>query len=294
MSKLKINLKNALLVMTLLSMLVFTGVVVVAPKITTPPEVIPPEVIPTEVTPTEVTHAVQGVEKNVYSDLIVFLEDDMNLDNARLVLKAVKEAEVGELVRFDVSDSWAETYKWILVPKSVDFEVYDSGQRAVFSARKAGEYMFIVACAYEGTVDVIMHTVRVGNPAPKPGDYPAVPEPEVDAALSEWLPYWCSLTVRTEAETRKLADSFEGVAATISAGVYTTPEEIIKATSEANQQALGDSLVSWKMVLLSLQDEFKARATAGTLASPKQHADMWREVAAGLRAYADLFDTLND
>jgi hypothetical protein len=107
-----------------------------------------------------------------------------------------------------------------------------------------------------------------------------------------WLPYWCSLTVRAESETRKLADSFDAVAAAISSRVYTTPEEIIKATGEANRQALGDSLEAWKPVLLSLQNEFKARANAGTLASPEQHAEMWREVATGLRAYADLFETL--
>lgn len=238
------------------------------------------------------TPTVQHIEKDVYSGLTIFSNDEENLDAAKVVINAPIEAEIGELVRFDVSASWAESFKWVLVPKSCDFEVYDDGQRAVFSARKAGEYMFIVACAYEGTVDVVTHTIRVGNPVPKPGDYPVVAKPEADAPFSAWLPYWCSLTVRTETETRKLADSFDGIAAKISAGVYTTPEEIIKATGEANRQALGDSLEAWKMVLLSLQNEFKSRADAGTLASPEQHADMWREVAAGLRAYADLFETL--
>jgi hypothetical protein len=235
---------------------------------------------------------VQNVEEGVHTDYVIFSEDVENLDTARISIQAPAEAEIGELVRLDVSDSCAESYKWILVPKSVDFEVYDNGQRAVFSARKAGEYMFIVACAYEGTVDVAIHVIRVGNPTPKPGDYPSVTKPEAKAAITEWLPYWCSLTVRTEAETRKLAGCFDGIAATISAGVYTTPEEIIKATREATREALGDSLESWKPVLLSLQDEFKARANAGTLASPEQHADLWRKVAAGLRVYADLFETL--
>ena len=235
---------------------------------------------------------VQHTERNVYNGLTIFSDDGENLDAAKLIINAPIEAEIGELVRFDVSASCAKSFKWVLVPKSGDFEVYDGGKRAVFSARKRGEYLFIVACAYENTVDIVTHTIRVGNPIPKPGDYPVVSKPEADAPFSRWLPYWCSLTVRTEAETRKLADSFDGVAANIAAGVYTTPEEIIKATGEANRQALGDSLESWKMVLLSLQNEFKARADAGTLASPEQHADMWREVAAGLRAYADLFETL--
>jgi hypothetical protein len=276
MGNLKITLKNALLGTALLAMLALTGVCVV-PKIAGL---------------TASVSTVQHVERNVYNGLTIFSDDEENLDTAKIVLKAPIEAEIGELVRFDVSASWAKSFKWVLVPESGDFEVYDGGKRAVFSGRKSGEYMFIVACAYENTVDVIIHTVRVGTPIPKPGDYPVVAEPEADALFSEWLPYWCSLTVRTEAETRKLADGFDSVAAKISAGVYTTPEEIIKATGEANRLALGDSLEAWKMVLLSLQNEFKARADAGTLASPEQHADMWREVAAGLRAYADLFETL--
>lgn len=238
------------------------------------------------------TTTTQSATGSVYNGLTIFSEDEENLDVAKIVIKAPIEAEIGELIRFDVSSSWAESFKWILVPLSGDFEVYNDGRCAVFSARKTGEYMFIVACAFEGTVDVTTHTVRVGNPTPRPGDYPVVPEPAVAAPLSDWLSYWCSLTVRVESEARELADSFDGIAAAISAGVYTTPEEIIKATGEANRQALGDSLTAWKPVLLSLQNEFKTRAIAGTLASPEQHANVWREVANGLRAYADLFETL--
>jgi hypothetical protein len=218
--------------------------------------------------------------------------EESQLDGAKLVVKATIKAALGELVRFDVSESSAESFKWILVPGSGDFEVYDNGRRAVFSAREAGEYMFIVACAYEGTIDVVTHTVLVGDPPPKPGDYPRANQPSAGAAFSAWVSYWCSLTIRSEEEARKLADSFDGIAATISAGVNTTPAEIIKATGEANRQALGDSLESWKPVLLSLQNEFKIRANAGTLVSAEQHTATWREVAIGLRNYADLFETL--
>lgn len=237
----------------------------------------------------------QTVSRDIYSGLTVFAADNEEAkpqeEVAKIVIRAPEVAEIGELVRFDVSASKAESFKWLLVPETADFEVYNNGKRANFSARKTGEYMFIVSCAYKGTVDVVTHTVTVGTPVPKPGDYPIVEKPDAGAAIVEWVPYWCSLTVRPEEETRKLAESFEGIAATIAAGVNTTPEAIIKATSEANQRALGDSIEAWKPVLLSLQNEFKNRANAGTLVSPKQHGEMWREVATGLRAYADLFET---
>jgi len=227
---------------------------------------------------------------------VVYTDDDgcdPQVDGAKIVIHAPETAKVGELVRFDVSASKANSFKWILVPESVDFEVYSEGRRAVFSAREEGEYMFIVACAYEGTVDVKTHTVIVGKPGPDPSDYPKVPRPDSEAGVVEWIPYWCSLTLRPRDEVVRLAESFEGVAATIAAGVHTTPDEIIKATGEANRQALEDSVEEWKPFLLSLQNEFKKQANAGTLVSPEQHAEMWREVAAGLRAYADLFETLS-
>jgi hypothetical protein len=87
---------------------------------------------------------------------------------AKVVLVAPSKARVGELVRFDVSESIADSFQWIMVPDSVDFETYDSGRKAVFSARSDGDYRFIVACAKDGTVDVVTHVVRVSGPPAQP------------------------------------------------------------------------------------------------------------------------------
>lgn len=239
-------------------------------------------------------------EPNLYGSLTVLRDDeeddvvDPNADVAKIVVNAQELGDVGELIRFDVSESTAESFKWLLVPESVDFEVYDEGKRAVFSAREPGEYMFVVACAYKGTVDVTTHVVTIEGPEPQPepepdDEYPVVPEPAAGASLVEWVPYWCSQAKRPKDETIRLAASFESVAATISAGVNTTPQEIIQATGKANRQALGESLQEWMPVLQNLQAEFKTRADAGTLVTAEQHAETWREVAESLRAYATLF-----
>ena len=73
-------------------------------------------------------------------------------ETAKVVIHAQEMAEIGELVRFDLTSSVARSFMWLMVPEEIDFEIYDNGQRAVFSARKPGDYMFIVACAYEDTV----------------------------------------------------------------------------------------------------------------------------------------------
>jgi len=240
----------------------------------------------------------ETVPTDIY-DLLTVLRDgeevDLAVDVAQVVVNAQELGEVGELIRFDVSESNAESFKWLLVPESVDFEVYDNGKRAVFSARKPGEYMFIVACAYKGTVDVTTHVVTIIglDPQPDPNDpddeHPVVPQPAEGASLIEWMPYWCSQAKCPKDETMRLAASFESVAATISAGVNTTPQEIITATSEANRQALGVSMQAWMPVLQNLQAELKTRAEMGMLTTAEQHAETWREIAEGLRGYAALF-----
>jgi hypothetical protein len=205
-------------------------------------------------------------------------------DVARVVINAQEIAEVGELVRFDLTESTAESFKWILVPEAVDFEVYCDGQRAVFSARKPGSYMFIIGCAYEGTVDVAVHIVTVeGN------DPPNILRPNVNASLDKWVPYWCSVNTLPKDEADKLAGSFEGVAAQIAADVLQEAEDIIKATSDANKQALGDSLSDWLPVLRELQTTMKTLAGQGKLTTPDQHQALWGEIAKGLRYYAAQF-----
>jgi hypothetical protein len=206
---------------------------------------------------------------------------------AHIVIKAQDTAEVGELVRFDLSDSAAQSYKWILVPESVDFETYRDGEAAVFSARKPGEYMFIVACAYNGSVDVATHIVTVGGGTPY---VPDVSRPDAVAGLDQWAVYWCSMNDRPGDEAEKLADSFEAVSAQIAAGVLQKADEIIEATADANRKALGDSLPEWMPVLRELQAAMQEKAEQGELLTPDQHRVLWEEIAKGLRNYAALID----
>jgi hypothetical protein len=222
----------------------------------------------------------------------VYAQPAIAVEGAKIVITAPTSGVVGELIRMDVSKSQADSFKWLLVPESVDFEVYDNGRRAVFSARETGSYMFIVACAKDGMVDVATHVVTITQPGePDPNkEYPKVDEPVAGSGLNKLLPYWCSLAKRAQVETLALAESFESVAAAVAAGVYTTPKEISKATGEANQTALGPALESWMPVLSKLQTELRRRSNAGELKTPEQHAAAWREIAEGLLNYAAMFN----
>lgn len=190
---------------------------------------------------------------------------------AKIVLIAPSTARIGELVRLDVSGSAADSFKWLLVPLSEDFLVYDSGARAVFSARMGGEYRFIVACAKNGAVDVVTHVVRVVAP-------PTMPTTD---SLAEWIPYWMWDVPLPHEECIKLAESFEAIAAR-KADLH-DPVDWIKATAESNRAALGDRLDAWRPVLDKIGSELVKRAENGTLMTPEEHEKAWLEVAEGLR-----------
>jgi hypothetical protein len=192
---------------------------------------------------------------------------------AQVVLVSPDICRVGELVRLDVSESTAESFKWLVVPESVtDFLVYDQGKRAVFSARVEGEYRFIVACANEGTVDVLTFVVRIAGP-------PAMPTTD---SLTEWIPFWMWVEDLPREECETLAASFEAIAAR--SDELETPQEWIQATAEANRMVLGSRIDAWAGMLDKIGAALLNRAELGALSTPEEHAAAWLEVAAGLRS----------
>jgi len=208
-----------------------------------------------------------------------FVDED---GKAQIVIDAPSTGVVGELIRLDVTASTAMSFKWLLVPAVIDFQVYDGGKKAVFSARTAGSYMFIVACASDGSVDVATHIIIIeGGPVIIP-----VPGPEPHTGLADRITEWCVNANVNRGEARDLASSFRSIASTIAAGVNTTPEQIVEATGEANRAALGESLDSWMPVLKKIQVELKKEAEAGNLQTASQHQVMWTAIAEGLEAYA--------
>ncbi len=190
---------------------------------------------------------------------------------AKLVLVAPTSARIGELVRLDVSESIAVEFRWLLVPDSVDFLVFDSGSRAVFSGREAGEYQIIIGCAVDGTLDVVSHTIRVIGP-------PKVP---TEGVFAELIPYWVSNSLPSK-ECQALAASFESIAA--QAGDLTTPTDWAEATAQANRTVLGDQIDVWSDILEKISSELLRKAQAGELTTPEEHRKVWLEIAEGFRA----------
>lgn len=187
---------------------------------------------------------------------------------AKIVLDAPDTARVGELVRFNVSESTADSFKWCMNPSSDDFLTYDEGRRAVFSARAEGEYQFIIACAKDGEVDVITHTVRVTGPPPQP----------TSQSLAEWIPYWAWEINLPSNEAHQLSDNFK----TIAERKLAEPKDWIEATADINRETLGQELSKWEPLLNKINEALQKRAEKGNLTTPDEHVDTWLEIAEGL------------
>jgi len=194
---------------------------------------------------------------------------------ARIILNAPTRGRVGELIRFDLTKSEADSVKWLVVPGSMDFESYADGRKAVFSARAPGEYTFIIAAAKGGTVDVIRHTVTIKGPPKEP----TTPD------LAQWVPYWLYTMQLDKDMALRLAESFEATSERITP--LSTPKGIIEATKEANRAALGDSITEWTPLLKKIQSSLINMAKRGELTTPAEHKAVWNAIATGLRKYAE-------
>ena len=205
------------------------------------------------------------------SEAVTVTQDDPA--EAKLVLVAPNSfVRIGELVRLDVSGSSATSFKWRVTPSTDDFLVYDAGARAVFSARAAGEYQFIVGCgAKDGSVDVVVHVIKVLGPPP-------IPQSD---NLTDWIPYWNWTLDLPKAEIEAVAASFEEVAA--NADEFDDIGDFIKATAKASRKALGDRIEVWKPILDKVGANLSEKAEAGALTSPEECRAEWLKVAEGLR-----------
>ena len=200
---------------------------------------------------------------------------------AEIIVEGSQKVKVGQLARLAVTKSAGKTFKWVVIPEGVDFEVYNNGQNVIFSSGVPGSFTFVVACANGNEVDIKIVVIIVGegevvNPINPPGP----PVVGLAGKVAEWTSLVISPAKKTEAG--KLSASFAAVQIEIQSGKLTTPEEIIAATKTANQGALGASLAAWIPCLEKLQTEMRTQAEAGLLVTPEQHAKMWGEIAAGL------------
>lgn len=198
-------------------------------------------------------------------------------EGADLVLNAPTVAEVGELVRLDLSQSKAVGIKWQVVPETTDFEVIDGGKRGLFSSRVAGTYRFIIAGARGDSASLIHHEIIVAGglvPTPGPGPVPVIP---IDQKIVGW-----SKLVKDYPNKKAHAAALAGVFKKMADAKDVKTEQILEATALANSAVLGADLDKWVPFLDEMGKELDARVADKSLSTREQYRDTWLLIAAGL------------
>ena len=199
--------------------------------------------------------------------------------DAKVVVKAVETAKIGQLVILDASESQVSKFKWQVTPKTDNFAVIEDGKRAFFSGDKPGAYTFWIAGAKDNTVDLVSVTIVVeGVVPPEPGPS------GVEAKIRDWLKLVKSDTWVNEANA--IASSFHSVSQQISANLLKTPEDVIKATAISNKASLGSAGPAWQGFGEELRKYLNAESKAGRLADMPSHASLWANIGIALEKIA--------
>lgn len=158
---------------------------------------------------------------------------------ADIKLNAPTDAQVGELIRLDATESTCEDLIWEVIPETEDFEAV--GKKAFLSSRAGGEYLIIIAGSEENKPVLHTHRVYVEPLVPPDPDDPNTVS--LDSEIRKWL-----TKVRSDGgkeEARKLAQSFRFVAGS----PHVKVEDFLTAAASSNRMVLGDSLDAWKPFL---------------------------------------------
>ena len=192
--------------------------------------------------------------------------------------------KIGDLITIDLSASLGAGFDYEVFPKPPGLRTFDDKRVIVCgTGDKNITYTFVISCALDGDSDVAIHRVKVYGarevgPSPNPGQ-------NIVEKVSEWAADVQSPDKYDDAI--KLAQSFSSIAIIIDQDAFDSPLALIEATAISNRDALGDNVQHWAPLLNRLMVELKATAELGLLPDAKSHGRIWKDVAQGLREYAD-------
>lgn len=138
-----------------------------------------------------------------------------------------------------------------------------------------------------GPPAMAMYVITPLGATPTPPSPGPAPQPDPLSGLAVLARDWVSGVgdyAERKSDLAALVKSFQAVASQIAAGTLKTPEEIVKATSEANANALAGRRDKWLPWAQKLRDYLNAESVSGRLKSADQYRSAWIEISKGLEA----------
>lgn len=213
----------------------------------------------------------------------------------RARVQGPQQAQVGDLVVIDGSQSEATEFRWLLTNSSKQFLTVDDGKRVVFATGSSGSYRFLLVvggATEDGKLDVDFAewTVTVSESTPSPDepidpDRPDPIEPEqpdfqaltrLITRLSESV---TSPSRRDEAQL--LATSFRTFG--LQAEQYESIAAFTQATSDDYKSKLGvAAYLPWSQsVFAPLAEELRQLRDSNQLNDLKDFGAAWQAIAVG-------------
>ena len=202
------------------------------------------------------------MKKAVLATLVLLIPTFMLWpQKTEIVINVPAAAGIGELVTLDASAS-TTPFSWYFISEDADFKVIENGKKAVFCARKPGNYTFILTAA-NGSSVVKTIVIQLQKPV-------VVVTNILDGVLN-LIPKNAKPSI-----LEKVARSFERVA---SAG-HTDIGILVKTTAASNRAILGDNLEEWKPFLIAFSSYLKTNLKDESIDA---HVETWFKLALALR-----------
>lgn len=193
-------------------------------------------------------------------------------------------ARVGEMIRLSVQ---GEQVEWKTLPDNKNIQVYgDNNENLVASFEEPGIYTIFAAYIRDGKVQADLIQVQVGGATVTPVPVTPGVTPNPPPTTGTWsgnVTQWCTSSSADKAKTAALAGTFETVAGEIASGSLKDAQAIIARTAQLNSSL---DLKGLEGVMGEIQAQLISESDAGRLSTPEQHGEVWRQIAAGLKAYS--------
>jgi len=204
-------------------------------------------------------------------------------DKAEVNIKAPDKVNVGDVIIVDLSESLGGGFDYEVSPMPPGLMTFDNGKVIVCgTGDKNTTFTFMVSCALNGDSDLQVHKIRVVGSQPQ---VPPTPGNNLVSKVKEWAELVESDNKHDDAI--KLAQSFSSVASIIDQDTFDTAQDLIRATATSNRDALNGNLPNWAPLLDGLMSELRSMQSTGLLPNVMSHAPVWRQVAQGLKEYAE-------
>lgn len=226
--------------------------------------------------------------------LLLFLSLTVQGEQTGLSIQGPEESLTGNLVLLTVPESTGESFCWTVIPNETvvgSYYVCDEGRTLVFASRIAGTYHFILSAASSGEVLVLTHKLHyLEQDELRP--LPPVIEEE---SIFDWVRDATQTLVTSDRftqESEALANAFQQTVRMIEQGQVRSPEQARTMQRNLARQSLVAihpmAISRWSLWQGVLAEKLAKMDSEGKLTTVAEIAEIFRQIAAGLRASKTL------